>query len=110
MIKQQTTNPPHYVYPVDEWKIIENRYYPQFIAGTETLFALSNGYLGMRGCFEEGAPMEQDGTFVNPLVEIRTMPPGEPIPDGHLAAFFERRDETLQRLSSTHAPVSVAAQ
>ena len=89
MIKQQTTNPPHYVYPVDEWKIIENRYYPQFIAGTETLFALSNGYLGMRGCFEEGAPIEQDGTFVNAFYE------SWPIVYGEEAYGFAKTGQTI---------------
>ena len=89
MIKQQTTNPPHYVYPVDEWKIIENQYYPQFIAGTETLFALSNGYLGMRGCFEEGAPIEQDGTFVNAFYE------SWPIVYGEEAYGFAKTGQTI---------------
>ena len=29
------------------------------------MFALGNGYLGMRGCFEEGGPIGQNGTFIN---------------------------------------------
>lgn len=89
MIKQQTSSPPHYVYPIDEWKIIENRYYPQFIAGTETLFALSNGYLGMRGCFEEGVPIEQDGTFVNAFYE------SWPIVYGEEAYGFTKTGQTM---------------
>ena len=89
MIKQQAANLPHYVYPVDEWKIIENRYYPQFIAGTETLFALSNGYLGMRGCFEEGSPIEQDGTFVNAFYE------SWPIVYGEEAYGFAKTGQTI---------------
>ena len=89
MIKQHTANPPHYAYPVDEWKIIENRYYPQFIAGTETLFALSNGYLGMRGCFEEGAPIVQDGTFVNAFYE------SWPIVYGEEAYGFAKTGQTI---------------
>jgi alpha,alpha-trehalose phosphorylase len=89
MIKQQTSSPPHHVYPVDEWKIIENRYYPQFLAGTETLFALSNGYLGMRGCFEEDTPVEQDGTFVNAFYE------SWPIVYGEEAYGFAKTGQTI---------------
>ena len=35
----------------------------------ETMFALGNGYLGMRGCFEEGGPIGQNGTFINGFYE-----------------------------------------
>jgi alpha,alpha-trehalose phosphorylase len=45
--------------------LIEKRFYPRLMAQTETLFSLSNGYLGMRGNFEEGRPAFQKGTFVN---------------------------------------------
>src|SRR5678809_708697 len=33
------------------------------------MFALGNGYLGMRGCFEEGGPIGQNGTFINGFYE-----------------------------------------
>ena len=95
MIKQQAANLPHYVYPVDEWKIIENRYYPQFIAGTETLFSLSNGYLGMRGCFEEGSPIEQDGTFVNAFYE------SWPIVYGEDAYGFAKTGQTIVKVPNS---------
>jgi len=35
----------------------------------ETLYALSNGYIGMRGCFEEGDPVYHSGTFINGFYE-----------------------------------------
>ncbi len=89
MISQPTPSLPHSVYPVDEWKIIENRYHPQFLARTETLFALSNGYLGLRGCFEEDAPIEQDGTFVNAFYE------SWPIVYGEEAYGFAQTGQTI---------------
>jgi alpha,alpha-trehalose phosphorylase len=40
-------------------------FYPRFLAQTETIFSTGNGYIGMRGNFDEGAPVSQNGTFVN---------------------------------------------
>ncbi|MGH0029931.1 MAG: glycoside hydrolase family 65 protein [Myxococcota bacterium] len=57
--------PPEHIYPVDEWRIVEKRFYPRFLAQTETIFALANGYMGMRGDFEEGSPVRDGGVFVN---------------------------------------------
>ena len=57
--------PPEHVYPVDEWRIVEKRFYPRFLAQTETIFALANGYLGLRGDFEEGSPVRDGGVYVN---------------------------------------------
>jgi len=56
MIHRERLNPPRYIYPIDEWKIIEKRFHPEFLGQMETLFALSNGYLGMRGTFDEATP------------------------------------------------------
>lgn len=65
MIRHETLNPPLHIYPVNPWKIIETSFYPRFLAQTETLFSLGNGYLGLRGNFEEGYPCFQQGTFIN---------------------------------------------
>jgi murein DD-endopeptidase MepM/ murein hydrolase activator NlpD len=45
--------------------------------------------------------LKKNGVFVNPLAEHRKLPPGEPIPSVHLAAFRSERDRLLQRLSTT---------
>ena len=52
-------------YPTDPWRLVERAYNPEFVGQTETLFAVSNGYLGIRGSFEEGAPSFQPGTLLN---------------------------------------------
>jgi murein DD-endopeptidase MepM/ murein hydrolase activator NlpD len=43
--------------------------------------------------------LRKNGVFVNPLVEHRKLPPGEPIPMVQLAAFRAQRDKTMQALS-----------
>jgi murein DD-endopeptidase MepM/ murein hydrolase activator NlpD len=45
--------------------------------------------------------LRKNGVFVNPLAEHRKLPPGEPIPGVHLAAFRESRDGVIRQLSST---------
>ena len=39
------------------------------------------------------------GAFVNPLVEQRKLPPGEPLPVELLGAFEAARDDVLRQLS-----------
>ena len=45
--------------------------------------------------------MRKNGVFVNPLVEHRNLPPGDPVPVEHLEAFYAVRDAALVRLGST---------
>ncbi len=52
-------------FPVDEWALIENDYRAEDLGTTETLFAVANGYLGMRGNPEEGRDTHTHGTFIN---------------------------------------------
>jgi alpha,alpha-trehalose phosphorylase len=52
-------------YPIEPWRLVERAYNPDFVEQTETLFALSNGYLGIRGSFEEGEPSYQPATLLN---------------------------------------------
>ncbi len=57
--------PPEHVFPTDEWRIVESRFSESYYARCETAFALSNGYLGVRGAFDEGRPARSPGVFVN---------------------------------------------
>ena len=45
--------------------------------------------------------MRKNGVFVNPLIEHRNLPPGDPVPAEHLDAFYAVRDAALVRLGST---------
>jgi murein DD-endopeptidase MepM/ murein hydrolase activator NlpD len=47
--------------------------------------------------------LTRNGTFVNPLVEHRNMPPGEPVPASAMAAFNEVRDRALASLATATA-------
>jgi beta-phosphoglucomutase len=56
-------------YPAEAWRIREPAPDPSLLARNETIFALGNGTLGMRGTFEEGYPGEVSGTYVNGFYE-----------------------------------------
>src|SRR5688500_5548205 len=50
---------------LDEWALTENAYSADDLGLTETLFAVGNGYLGLRGNVEEGRDTHSHGTFIN---------------------------------------------
>lgn len=52
-------------FPHDPWALRETRHDAGDLGRTETLFAVGNGYLGMRGNVEEGRDSHSHGTFVN---------------------------------------------
>jgi alpha,alpha-trehalose phosphorylase len=65
MLKREFATPPEHVYPPDEWRVVERRFDDEHRERGETVFALSNGFLGVRGTYEEGRPALEPGTFVN---------------------------------------------
>ncbi|MEO1374920.1 MAG: beta-phosphoglucomutase [Cyanobacteria bacterium J06635_10] len=47
------------------WKVIETSFNPSELHHKETVFTIGNGYLGVRGSFEEGYTHERAGTIIN---------------------------------------------
>ena len=86
-------NPPVDIFPIDPWSFEATRFDAEladrFVCHSETLFALSNGYLGMRGMFEEGAPAREPGVFLNGFYEHR------PISYGERAYGFPRLGQSI---------------
>src|SRR5262249_3694496 len=68
-IHHKPLRPPLRDYPADEWAIVEKGFHPEFLAQLETMLALGNGYLGMRGCPEEGGPNAENDTLINGFYE-----------------------------------------
>ena len=52
-------------FPLDDWALVERELDHDTLGVSETLFAVGNGYLGMRGNVEEGRESHTHGTFVN---------------------------------------------
>ena len=52
-------------FPVDPWRLVENGFSLDDVGVTETLFAVGNGYLGLRGNQPEGRFAHEHGTFIN---------------------------------------------
>nr|NLD40315.1 glycoside hydrolase family 65 protein [Actinomycetales bacterium] len=52
-------------FPADEWRFVERYHSSEDLGTNETLFALGNGYLGMRANPEEGRDAHTHGTFIN---------------------------------------------
>ncbi|MGA7329701.1 MAG: glycosyl hydrolase family 65 protein [Rhodomicrobium sp.] len=69
MLHHQRLKPPAHDYPADEWNVIEKGFHPALLAQNETAFALSNGYIGMRGCPEEDGPSAENSTLINGFYE-----------------------------------------
>jgi alpha,alpha-trehalose phosphorylase len=89
MIRHDPVLPPDFIYPIDDWRWVERRYTPEFMAQSETTFSVANGYLGLRGGFQEGRPSFLHGTFVNGFYETW------PIPYGEKAFGFAKTGQTM---------------
>jgi alpha,alpha-trehalose phosphorylase len=89
MLHHERLRPPSRDYPADEWNVVEKAFRPEFLAQVETMLALGNGYLGMRGCPEEGGPNAENGTFLNGFYE------SWPIVYGEEAFGFAKTGQTI---------------
>src|SRR3954470_13084548 len=65
------------IFPVEPWALRETRLDIDSLAQTESLFALSNGHIGLRANLDEGEPFALPGTYLNSFYEIRPLPHAE---------------------------------
>ncbi|QOC93973.1 glycoside hydrolase family 65 protein [Micromonospora craniellae] len=64
-------------YPVEPWHVRETRLDMDVLAQSESVFALSNGHVGLRGNLDEGEPHGLPGTYLNSFYELRPLPYAE---------------------------------
>lgn len=61
-------------YKTDPWLIIEEGFNPEYAQVSESIFALANEYMGVRGYFEEGYSGHRlQGSYVNGIYEKRSL-------------------------------------
>ncbi|KWX63294.1 glycoside hydrolase family 65 protein [Mycobacterium sp. NAZ190054] len=64
-------------FPVEPWHVRETQLRMDLLPQTESLFALSNGHIGLRGNLDEGEPHGLPGTYLNGFYETRPLPYAE---------------------------------
>jgi alpha,alpha-trehalose phosphorylase len=65
------------VFTVEPWSLTEPRLRLDLMGQTESLFALSNGHIGLRGNLDEGEPHHTPGTYLNGFFEVVPLPYAE---------------------------------
>ncbi|MBC6460942.1 glycoside hydrolase family 65 protein [Actinomadura sp. HBU206391] len=61
------------VYEVDPWCVREPELRLDRLAQSESVFALSNGHVGLRGNLDEGEPHGLPGSYLNSFYELRPL-------------------------------------
>jgi len=64
-------------YPVEPWQLREVGLNLELLAQSESVFALSNGHIGVRGNLDEGEPNGLPGTYLNSFFDLRPLPYAE---------------------------------
>lgn len=65
------------MFEVEPWAVRELELHLDRMAKTESIFALSNGHIGLRGNFDEGEPHHTPGTYLNGFFESVPLPYAE---------------------------------
>jgi alpha,alpha-trehalose phosphorylase len=67
----------HRHFTAGPWSVRERALDLERLAQSESIFALSNGHLGLRGNLDEGEPSAMPGTYLNGFFETRPLPYAE---------------------------------
>jgi alpha,alpha-trehalose phosphorylase len=65
------------VFAVEPWAVPERELDLELLPVTESIFALSNGHIGLRGNLDEGEPWGLPGTYLNAFYEMHPLPYAE---------------------------------
>ncbi len=65
------------VLAVEPWAVPERGLHVELLPVLESVFALSNGHIGLRGNLDEGEPVGVPGTYLNAYYEARPLPHAE---------------------------------
>jgi alpha,alpha-trehalose phosphorylase len=67
----------HPAFRVEPWAVREAELHLDTLAQSESVFALSNGHIGLRGNLDEGEPFGLPGTYLNGFYELKPLPYAE---------------------------------
>jgi alpha,alpha-trehalose phosphorylase len=67
----------HPAFTVEPWCVRESHLDLDVLEQTESVFALSNGHIGLRANLDEGEPFGIPGTYLNSFYEVRPLPYAE---------------------------------
>jgi alpha,alpha-trehalose phosphorylase len=67
----------HPAFTVEPWAVTEDSLNLDVLAQSESVFALANGHIGLRGNLDEGEPFGLPGTYLNGFYETRPLPYAE---------------------------------
>lgn len=65
------------VFSIEPWCLRETAIDLENLGQSESLLALGNGHIGLRGTFDEGEPHRLPGSYLNSFYELRPMPHAE---------------------------------
>ena len=105
MMQQHETDRLETRYPVEPWQVSEKVFLPEGLRESESVFALGNGFIGMRGNLEEqtatGAETIQ-GSFLNGVFDA------EPIVYGESAYGYAKNHETICNVMDAKSLILIA--
>jgi alpha,alpha-trehalose phosphorylase len=67
----------HEAYTIEPWAVRERALPTDLLASSESIFALSNGHIGLRGNLDEGEPYGIPGSYLNGVFELHPLPYAE---------------------------------